>query len=44
MAAKVSHLQLLSQTFTNYSPFPSGEEHLMLQILTQSTLGKPREV
>lgn len=44
MAAKVSHLQLLSQTLTNYSPFPSGEEHPILQTLTWSTPGKPREV
>ena len=43
MAAKVSP-QLLSQKVTNYSPFPSGEEHPILQILTRSTPGKPREV
>lgn len=42
-AARVS-LQLLSQTLTNYSPFPSGEEHPVLQILTRSAPGKPREV
>lgn len=44
MAAKVSHLQLFSQTITNDSPFPSGEEHLMLQIITRSIPAKPREV
>lgn len=43
MAAKVS-LQLLSQTVTNYSPFRSGEEHAILQILNQNAPGKPREV
>lgn len=32
MSAKVSHLQPLSQTVTNYNPFASGEEHLILQI------------
>lgn len=42
-AEKVS-LQLLSQTVTNYSPLPSGEEHPVLQILTWSVPGKPREV
>lgn len=41
--AKVS-LQLLSQTVANYSPFPSGEEHPILQILTWSAPGKTREV
>lgn len=43
MAAKVS-LQLLSQTVTNYSPFPSGEEHAIPQFLNQNAPGKPREV
>lgn len=42
-AAKVS-LQLLSQILTNYSPFPSGEEHPIRQILTWSAPGKPREI
>lgn len=42
-AAKVS-VQLLSQTVANYSPFPSGEEHRVLRILSWSAPGKPREV
>lgn len=42
-AAKV-FLQLLSQIVINYSPFPTGEEHPILQILTWSAPGKPREV